>query len=91
MTGMRSVQAAAKTGRARGSLGRASACLFVTGSVDAGIYLAELITDGDRYVAMLESASVLLFTSWIVGAVHFLRIRKVERQALAGPAPPIVR
>ncbi|MFE7327964.1 hypothetical protein ACFU8W_23775 [Streptomyces sp. NPDC057565] len=80
MSGMQSVQVGAKTGKARGSLGSASVVLFVLGSFDAGIYLAELITDGDRYVAMLESGSGLLFASWIAGAVHLLRIRKVDRQ-----------
>ncbi|MGW3508545.1 hypothetical protein [Streptomyces sp. NPDC000994] len=77
---MQSVQVGAKTGKTRGSLGRSSVLLFATGSLYAGIYLAELITDGDRWVQMLESASAMLFLSWIAGAVHLLRIRKAERQ-----------
>lgn len=80
MSGMQSVQVGARTGKTRGSLGSASVCLFVLGSFDAGIYVVELITDGDRYVAMLESASGLLFASWIAGAMHLRRIRKAERQ-----------
>lgn len=55
--------------------------LFALGSFDAAIYLAELITDGDRYVPMLESAAGLLFASWIAGAVHLLQVRKMGRQA----------
>lgn len=66
--------------KTRGSLGNASVCWFLLGSFSAGIYVAELIMDGDRYVAMLESASGLLFASWIAGAVHLRRIRKAERQ-----------
>ncbi|MFF9700481.1 hypothetical protein ACF1FE_04655 [Streptomyces griseofuscus] len=81
MSGMQSVQARAKINRPRRSLGNASVCLFALGSFDAAIYLAELITDGDRYALMLESAAGLLFASWIAGAVHLLRIRKVDRQS----------
>ncbi|MDX3238972.1 hypothetical protein PV392_25440 [Streptomyces sp. ME03-5709C] len=77
---MQSVQVGARTGKTRGSLGSASAFLFAMGSLDAGIYLAELITDGDRYAQILESAFVLLFVSWIAGAVHLRRTGKVERQ-----------
>ncbi|MFF4788869.1 hypothetical protein ACFY2M_03680 [Streptomyces sp. NPDC001276] len=77
---MQSVQVGAKTGKTRGSLGRGSVLLFAAGSFYAGIYLAELITDGDRWVQMLESAFAMLFLSWIAGAVHLLRIRKAERQ-----------
>jgi hypothetical protein len=80
MSGMQSVQVGARTGKTRGSLGRFSVFLFVWGSFDAGIYLAGLIMDGDRWVPMLESAFALLFLSWIAGAVHLLRIRKAERQ-----------
>ncbi|MGV9341642.1 hypothetical protein [Streptomyces sp. NPDC003688] len=78
---MQSVQVGSRTGRARGSLGSASVCLFVLASFDAGIYLVELITGGDRYVAMLESAFGLLFAGWITGAVHLRRIRKAAGQA----------
>jgi hypothetical protein len=78
MSGMQSVQAGARTGKARGSLGRASACLFVMGTFEAGIYVAELITDGDHYVPMLETAFIMLFTSWITGAMHLRRIKKAE-------------
>ncbi|MFF4829260.1 hypothetical protein [Streptomyces sp. NPDC001312] len=77
---MQSVQVGAGSGKTRGSLGRFSVSLFAIGSFDAGIYLAELITDGDRWVQMLETAFALLFLSWIAGAVHLLRIRKAERQ-----------
>ncbi len=54
---------------------------FAMGSLDAGIYLAELITDGDRWVQMLESAVGLLFLSWMTGAVYLLRNRKAERRS----------
>ncbi|WP_324783933.1 hypothetical protein [Streptomyces sp. H51] len=67
-----------KTGR---SLGRSSVLFFAMGSLDAGIYLAELITDGDRWVQMLESAVGLLFLSWMTGAVYLLRNRKAERRS----------
>ncbi|MEU6010411.1 hypothetical protein [Streptomyces sp. NPDC047453] len=77
---MQSVQVGAGTGKKRGSLGRISGLFFMMGSMDAGIYLAELITDGDRWVQMLEPAAGLLFLSWVTGAVHLLRIRKAERQ-----------
>ncbi|MEU0252473.1 hypothetical protein ABZ299_08170 [Streptomyces sp. NPDC006184] len=80
MSGMQSVQVGAKAGKTRGSLGSASVCLFALGSVNAGIYLAELITDGARYVEMLESAFGLLFAGWIAGAVHLRRTSKAERQ-----------
>ncbi|MFE4416495.1 hypothetical protein [Streptomyces sp. NPDC056821] len=81
---MQSVQVAARTGKTRGTLGTTSVLFFGMGSLDAGIYLAELITDGDRWVQMLESAFALLFLSWIAGAVHLLRIRKAERQNRSG-------
>lgn len=77
---MQSVQVGAGSGKTRGSLGRASVFLFAYGSFDAGIYLAELITDGVRWGQMLETAFVLLFASWITGAVHLRRTRKAERQ-----------
>ncbi|MFD8195209.1 hypothetical protein [Streptomyces wuyuanensis] len=77
---MQSVQVGEKSRMRRGSLGSASVCLFALGSFNAAIYLAELITDGDHYVPMLESAAGLMFASWIAGAVHHLRIRKAEGQ-----------
>ncbi|MFI1562994.1 hypothetical protein ACH4ZX_07955 [Streptomyces sp. NPDC020490] len=77
---MRNVQVGARIGKRRRSLGMASVFFFAMRSLDAGIYLSELITDGDRWVQMLESAVGLLFLSWITGAVHLLRIRKTERQ-----------
>jgi hypothetical protein len=77
---MQSVQVGARTGKTRGSLGATSVFFFAMGSLDAGIYLAELITDGDRWGQILESAFVLLFLSWITGAVHLYRTRKAERQ-----------
>lgn len=80
MSGMQSVQVGARTGKTRRSLGNASVCLFALGSLNAGLYVAELIMGGDRYVAMLESASGLLLASWIAGAVHLHRTRKTERQ-----------
>ncbi|MEU1461598.1 hypothetical protein ABZ467_13070 [Streptomyces sp. NPDC005727] len=39
-----------------------------------------MIMDGDRYVAMLESAVALLVAGWVVGAVHLARIRRVGQQ-----------
>ncbi|MET7287917.1 hypothetical protein [Streptomyces sp. NPDC005573] len=77
---MRDVQVGATGGRARGTSGSASVCLFALGSFDAGIYLAEVVTDGVRYTAMLESAAGLLFASWVAGAVHLARIRKAVAQ-----------
>ncbi|MFE9645880.1 hypothetical protein ACFYO0_17600 [Streptomyces sp. NPDC006365] len=78
MSNMQSVQAGARTGKTRGSLGWFSISLFTQGSLFAGIYVAEFITDGDRWVAMLECAFGMLFASWIAGAVHLRRIRKAE-------------
>lgn len=77
---MQSVQGGARTGKTRGSLGWASISLFTQGSLCAGIYVAEFIADGDRWVAMLESAFGLLFASWIAGAMLLHRTRKAERQ-----------
>ena len=68
------------TSKRRASLAVASVCLFAFGSFEVGVYTAELIMDGERYSAMLESACALLFASWITGAVHLRRDRTANRQ-----------
>ncbi|MET4644127.1 hypothetical protein ABID95_003870 [Streptomyces atratus] len=77
---MPNTQQGSTTGKRRASLAAASVCLFVLGSVEVGLYAAELITDGERYFQMLESACVLLFGSWITGAVHLRRGRTEKRR-----------
>jgi hypothetical protein len=76
---MPNTQQGSTTSKRRVSLAAASVCLFAFGSFEVGLYTAELIMDGERYFAMLESACALLFASWITGAVHFQRNRTAHR------------
>lgn len=77
---MPNTQQGSITGKKRASLATASVCLFVLGSLEVGLYAAELITDGERYFQMLESACALLLASWITGAVHLRRDRTAKRR-----------
>ncbi|MCC9710275.1 hypothetical protein E4N62_36475 [Streptomyces sp. MNU76] len=78
---MKSTQVGARSGKARGILGTVAALFFVIASIDAGIYLAELITDGDHWTPMLEVAFVMLLISWIAGALHFHRGKKMDSRS----------
>lgn len=80
MTGMKNTQVGARSGKARGTLGTVAALFFVIASIDAGIYLAELITDGDHWAPMLQVAFVMLLISWISGALHFHRVKKMSNR-----------
>ncbi|WP_432034497.1 hypothetical protein [Streptomyces antibioticus] len=77
---MKNTHVGARSGKTRGTLGTVAALFFVIAGIDAGIYLTELITDGDHWAPMLQAAFVMLLISWISGALHFHRVKKTSNR-----------
>jgi hypothetical protein len=82
--GMQNIRRNSTTAMKPKSLVPASVCLFSLGSLNAILYVIELITSGGRYIQMLEASCALLVGSWVIGAVHLRRGRAAKTTGGAG-------
>jgi len=60
-------------------LAAGSIVLFVIGAFQAAIYVTELLKDGDRDTAFLESACALLVGAWAFAALRLFLTRESRR------------
>ncbi|PAZ10502.1 hypothetical protein CLM62_40875 [Streptomyces sp. SA15] len=60
-------------------LASGSIVLFVIGAFQAAIYVTELLEDGDRDIAFLESSCALLVGAWAFAALRLFLTRDSRR------------